>query len=68
MKALLTNEIDSGMKELYENEIESIKLEISHYDDQLIDSFFQFRNKDIEEVLVEIRAGNMKQDKAFINS
>lgn len=45
------------MKELYENEIASLKNEISEYNDQIVDSFFQFKNMNIDEVLVEIRAG-----------
>lgn len=45
------------MKDLYKNEIASLKYEISEYDNQLLDAYFEFKNEDIEEVLVEIRAG-----------
>jgi len=46
------------MKDLYKNEIISLKYEIDAYENQLLDAFFEFKNEDVEEVLVEIRAGN----------
>ena len=47
------------MKELYQNEISCIQSEILEHNDNLIDLFFNFKNEDIEEVLIEIRAGRI---------
>lgn len=46
------------MKDLYKNEIAGLKNEIVEYENQLLDAFFEFKNEDVEEVLIEIRAGN----------
>jgi len=54
---LLLNEPDDDMKELYKNEINTLEAQISVYDKELEEGFFEYRNRDIEEVLVEIRAG-----------
>ena len=51
------------MKDLYKNEIASLKYEIAAYENQLLDAFFEFKNEDVEEVLVEIRAGNHSNHK-----
>ena len=53
----MSNESDNDMKELYRNEILSLGAEISAYDKELEEEFYEYRNNDIEEVLVEIRAG-----------
>jgi protein subunit release factor A len=45
------------MKDLYKNEIENLKYEIFEYENQLLDAYFEFKNENVEEVLVEIRAG-----------
>ena len=47
------------MKELYRNEILSLRVELTGYDKELEQEFFEYRNRDIEEVLVEIRAGKI---------
>ena len=56
------------MKELYEAEIASLKTEMLDYDNQLIESFFDFKNKDITEVLVEIRAGTLFNNMTSLTS
>lgn len=55
----MSNESDNDMKELYRNEILSLGAEISAYDKELEEEFYEYRNNDIEEVLVEIRAGKI---------
>lgn len=47
------------MKDLYKNEITTVKFEINDYESQLLDAYFDFKNEDIEEVIVEIRAGSL---------
>lgn len=58
MISLLSSETDSEMKELYNNEIKTFETEIVNYDKELEEQFFLFKNKEIEEVIIEIRAGN----------
>mgnify|MGYP003529337131 CR=1 FL=1 len=61
MEDLLKSEIDLDMKELYKNELDDLKQEITNNDDQIVESFFDFKNANIDEALVEIRAGKCTQ-------
>ena len=49
------------MKDLYKGEILTLKADIAEYDNQLLDSYFNFKNEGIESVLVEIRAGKLSK-------
>lgn len=58
LERMLINEPDLDMKELYKNELADVNAMISELDCQLTESYFEFKNEGINEVMVEIRAGN----------
>lgn len=51
------------MKDLYLNEISGLDSEICFHNDELIENYSHFLNEDVNEVLVEIRAGNFSETK-----
>jgi protein subunit release factor A len=53
----METEMDIEMKDLYKNEIRDLKHEMCETDIQLMDSFFKYKNSQIDAVIVEIRAG-----------
>lgn len=46
------------MKELYLNEISRLDSDICLQNDELIENYYKFLNDEVDEVLIEIRAGN----------